>query len=185
MHWCLKSIQYSFLCYKHGSVWLFEFAVIREQQGYLERLDSLMTDKNTVELRYLKTFLVGPPGVGKTTTLNRLLKTIDNISSAGGKAKPLSTLLANCFQVFALVSSDGAEWISSNDLNHETALLFRYLCGCKLEEVPLEQTGMTRSSTKSTTRLSHSILKHTPVRKPEPRSMTADTSKEIMQKKCI
>ena len=118
-----------------------------------------MTDKRTVELRYLKTFLVGPPGVGKTTTLNRLLKIIKNIFSEGDKALPQSTFLANCFQVFAFVSSDGTEWISSNDFNHETTLLFRYLCGCKLEEVPLEQSGKKPSKAKSIARLDHSMSK--------------------------
>ena len=93
-----------------------------------------MTDKDTVDIRYMKTFLVGPPGVGKTTTLNRLLQIIDNICSVGDKDITRSTLLANCVQVFAFVSSDGTEWIASSDLNQEAKLLFRYLCGCKLEE---------------------------------------------------
>ena len=91
-----------------------------------------MSSKTTFDLRYLKIFLVGPPGVGKTTTLDRLLKTMVNICSVGDTHR--STLLANCIQVFAFVSSDGANWISSNDLNKESILLFRYLCGCKLED---------------------------------------------------
>ncbi len=36
-------------------------------------------------------------------------------------------------QVFALVSNDGTEWLSSKDLNEEAALLFRYFCGSDLE----------------------------------------------------
>ena len=38
-------------------------------------------------------------------------------------------------QVFALVSNDGTEWLSSKDLNEEVALLFRYFCGSDLESV--------------------------------------------------
>ena len=53
-----------------------------------------MTDKNTLDIRYLKTFLVGPPGVGKTTTLNRLLKLIINICTAGDRAKVLTVYRA-------------------------------------------------------------------------------------------
>ena len=143
-----------------------------------------MTDKRTVELRYLKTFLVGPPGVGKTTTLNRLLKIVKNIFSEGDKAIPQSTFLANCFQVFAFVSSDGTEWISSNDFNHETTLLFRYLCGCKLEEVPLEQSGKKPSRVKSIARLDHSIPKRMQVSKSgsqENTSTTAARSEEITE----
>ena len=114
--------------------------MIKEQQQHLKRLEDLMTDKDTVDIRYMKTFLVGPPGVGKTTTLNRLLQIIDNICSVGDKDITRSTLLANCVQVFAFVSSDGTKWISSSDLNQEAKLLFRYLCGCKLEEyVPHKQ----------------------------------------------
>ena len=114
---------------------MFLFSVIKEQQQHLKQLDDLMTAKDTIDIRYLKTFLVGPPGVGKTTTLNRLLKVITSILSAGDGAKIPSTLLANCIQVFAFVSGDGVEWIFSSDLNQEAKLLFRYLCGCKLVEV--------------------------------------------------
>ena len=111
-----------------------------------------MSAKDTIDIRYLKTFLVGPPGVGKTTTLNRLLKVITNIVSAGDGAKIPSTLLANCIQVFAFVSCDGAEWIPCGDHNQETKFLFRYLCGCKLEYAVQEQSRQTQSQTKSHTR---------------------------------
>ena len=78
-----------------------------------------MSAKDTIDIRYLKTFLVGPPGVGKTTTLNCLLKVITNIVSAGDGAKIPSTHLANCIQVFAFVSGDGTEWIPCSDHNQE------------------------------------------------------------------
>ena len=91
-----------------------------------------MSGKDTFDLRYLKIFLLGPPGVGKTTTLDRLLKLITNLSST--ERMPRSTLLANCVQVFAFMQSDGSQWISSSDFNEETVLLFRYLCGNKLVE---------------------------------------------------
>ena len=94
-----------------------------------------MKSTNSITLCYLKLFLVGPPFVGKTTTLNRLLKYFKNIHLEPEKAKLRSTLLANCFQVFALVSNDGTEWLSSKDLNEEAALLFRYFCGSDLEFV--------------------------------------------------
>ena len=97
-----------------------------------------MSSKDTFDLQYLKIFLVGPPGVGKTTTLDRLLKVMTNLSS--DKRMPRSTLLANCIQVFAFVSNDGAKWISSSDLNKEAVLLFRYLCGYKLIDTPQEHS---------------------------------------------
>ena len=75
--------------------------VIEEQEQHLKRLKDLMTDKDTIDIRCLKVFLVGPPGVacGKTITLNHLLKVIDNISSSTQKCQ--STLLADCIQVIA------------------------------------------------------------------------------------
>ena len=98
-----------------------------------------MTDKDTIDLCYLKVLLVGPPGVGKTTTLSRLLKAYENICTAGDKAKRRSTLLANCTQVLAFVSQDNAaDWLSSSseddDEDSEAILLIQYLCGDKLEE---------------------------------------------------
>ena len=95
-----------------------------------------MADKDTIDICYLKVLLVGPPGVGKTTTLNRLLKVYANIRTAGDKAKRQSTLLANCTQVLAFVGQDNAaEWLSSSseDNDEEAILLIQYLCGGQLE----------------------------------------------------
>ena len=114
------------------------FSVIQLQKQYLRRLDHLMTDEDTINVCYLKVLLVGPPGVGKTTTLNRLLKAYENICTAGDKAKRRSTLLANCTQVLAFViHENAADWLSSasGDNDEEAILLIRYLCGGKLEEL--------------------------------------------------
>ena len=95
-----------------------------------------MAGKDTIDICYLKVLLVGPPGVGKTTTLNRLLKVYTNIHTAGDKAKHQSTLLANCTQVLAFVGQDNAaEWLasSSGDNDEEATLLIQYLCGGQLE----------------------------------------------------
>ena len=113
------------------------FSVIQLQKQYLRRLDSLMADQDTIDLCYLKVLLVGPPGVGKTTTLNRLLKEFENIRTAGDKAMRRSTLLANCTQVLAFVGQDEAtDWLSSiiGDSDEEAILLIRYLCGYQAEE---------------------------------------------------
>ena len=134
---------------------MFLFSVIKQQQQYLKQLDDLMSAKDTIDIRYLKTFLVGPPGVGKTTTLNRLLKVITNILSVDDGVKIPSTLLANCIQVFAFVSCDGAEWISSSDLNQEAKLLFHYLCGCKLVEVSSKPSSSIQKSILSDSEQKH------------------------------
>ena len=111
--------------------------VIEEQRQYLKQLEDLMIDKDTVDIRYLKTFLVGPPGVGKTTTLNRLLKAMENISISGDKRR--STLLANCIQVVAFVSENAAEWLSSRDVNEETKLLLAYLFTTRSDSTPTKE----------------------------------------------
>ena len=122
---------------------------IKLQKRYLLRLDNLLTGKDTIDLCYLKVLLVGPPGVGKTTTLNRLLKAYENIRAAGDTAKRRSTLLANCTQVLAFVGQDEtADWLSSSigDDDQEAILLIRYLCGDKLEE-PTQDEEVTIPNT--------------------------------------
>ncbi|XP_064386915.1 uncharacterized protein LOC135335371 isoform X2 [Halichondria panicea] len=116
--------------------------VIKWQRRYLDRLMTLMVDKETIDMCTLKLFLVGPPHVGKTTTLNRLLQVYENIRSAGDKAKHPSTLLANCIQVMALINED--EWISSKDVDEEAKMIFGYLCGnVTLDDLDLPKDEMT------------------------------------------
>ena len=168
--------KYYYADIKNWELLILTILVVKEQQQYLKRLEELMSDEDTIDLRYLKTFLAGPPGVGKTTTLNRLLKLFINILSACDEEKPQSTLLANCIHVFALVSSDGTEWISSSNHNHETKLLFRYLCGCKLEDVKYKQIDWTKSHT-----ITNPLPKHYQPRQNEPlqeertKSLRSDT----------
>ncbi len=90
---------------------------------------NLLVDTEAVNICTLKLCLVGPPHVGKTTTLNRLLQVYENIQSAGDKAKHPSTLLANCVQAMALINKETAQWISSKDVDEEAKMMFGYLCG--------------------------------------------------------
>ena len=118
----------------------YNYAVIGEQKRYLKKLDNLMTDKDTISMQYLRLLLVGPPFVGKTTTLGRLLKDIENISSAGDKAKLRSTLLTNCHQVVAYMNKDATEWVCSKDVEEEARILFGYMYSSKVDEVPSAPT---------------------------------------------
>ena len=111
--------------------------VIKLQQQYVPQLEDLINDKDSIELSYLKVFLVGPPGVGKTTTLNRLLKEYENLRTAGERGKRRSTLFANCTQVLAFVGKDNAaDWLSSSsgDSDEEAILLIQYLRGGMLKQ---------------------------------------------------
>ena len=83
-----------------------------------------MNSKTTIDIRYLKLFLIGPPFVGKTTTRDRLLKIIINIAQAEKNPdyNPDSTLLANCNQVLASINKD--EWLFSKNIEEEAQLVF-------------------------------------------------------------
>ncbi|XP_064387029.1 uncharacterized protein LOC135335458 [Halichondria panicea] len=133
--------------------------VIKSQRRYLNRLMTLMVDKETIDICTLKLCLVGPPHVGKTTTLNRLLQVYENIQSAGDKAKHASTLLATCIQVMALINED--EWISSKNVDEEAKMIFGYLCGnLTLDEIdiPKEETTKAESGQRL---VAHSSDEHT------------------------
>ena len=120
--------------------------VMTEQQRNLEILNNLMTDEDTIDVCYPRLFLVGPPSVGKTTTLNRLLGEFENIDSAGDKAKLRSTLLANCKQILAFVNENTAKWLSSKDVDEETKLLFGYLRENKSETTPNKKRSIATST---------------------------------------
>ncbi|XP_064389445.1 uncharacterized protein LOC135337437 [Halichondria panicea] len=120
--------------------------IMTEQQRNLEILNNLMTDEDTIDVCYPRLFLVGPPSVGKTTTLNRLLGEFENIDSAGDKAKLRSTLLANCKQILAFVNENTAKWLSSKDVDEETKLLFGYLRESKSETTPNKKRSIATST---------------------------------------
>ena len=116
---------------------VYSFAVLSSEipKKYLRKLEDIMTGKDTINLCYLKVLLVGPPGVGKTTTLNRLLKVYKNISAAGDKAKRRSTLLTDCTQVLAFVGEEQTDWLTSNDnRDEESRLVVQYLCDIETEQ---------------------------------------------------
>ncbi|XP_064405548.1 uncharacterized protein LOC135350490 isoform X3 [Halichondria panicea] len=102
---------------------------------YLKKLDELMTDKNnTIELHYLKTHFIGPSGIGKTTTRQRLVGSITNLSLLPeDQRKRCSTLLAECEQVLAFVDKSGTklEFKASSSLEEETQFIFSYLMSCE------------------------------------------------------
>ena len=148
-----------FECIQFNNYCSFLYAVIGEQKRYLKKLDDLMTDKDTISMQYLRLLLVGPPFVGKTTTLGRLLKDIENISSAGDKAKLRSTLLTNCHQVVAYMNKDATEWVCSKDVEEEAKILFGYMYSSKVDEVP---SAPTEKKTKTVPESE----KHTSIPKP-------------------
>ena len=141
-----------------------------------------MTVENTINLRYLKLFLVGPPGVGKTTSLERLHKEIVNILSAGDKKKISSTILANCIQVLAFVSGNEAdsEWLSSSNLDEEAQILFRYMCSTfdQVSESPDEEEGDSTPPEPTPKMKVAAQSKEEPKRKTSPRKTTNPKKKK-------
>ena len=88
----------------------------------------------TIELHYLKTHFIGPSGLGKTTTRQRLVGSITNLSLLPeDQRKRCSTLLAECEQVLAFVDKSGTklEFKASSSLEEETQFIFSYLMSCE------------------------------------------------------
>ncbi len=152
---------------KFNIYYSFLYAVIGEQKRYLKKLDDLMTDKETIFMQYLCLFLVGPPSVGKTTTLSRLLKDIKNISSAGDKAKLRSTLLTNCHQVVAYMNKDATEWVCSKNVEEEAKILFGYMYSSKVPSAPSEEKTKTVSENEKHTKVARPPSPEKPRLKPQ------------------
>ena len=115
-----------------------------------------MTDKNnTIELHYLKTHFIGPSGLGKTTTRQRLVGSITNLSLLPeDQRKRCSTLLAECEQVLAFVDKSGTklEFKASSSLEEETQFIFSYLMSCEsIEETPKKQPTKETTDPKNQT----------------------------------
>ncbi len=107
----------------------------------------------TIELHYLKTHFIGPSGLGKTTTRQRLVGSITNLSLLPeDQRKRCSTLLAECEQVLAFVDKSGTklEFKASSSLEEETQFIFSYLMSCE----PIEDSTVSppkEQPTKETT----------------------------------
>ncbi len=106
-------------------------ASLQEQLKYVHKLDELLRDKkNTINVRYLKLYLIGLSGLGKTTFRKRLLGHLLNLASIPLQdRKRCSTLLAECNQVLAVSSDSKLILKSSTDIDKETQLIFAYLIG--------------------------------------------------------
>ena len=106
-------------------------ASVEEQLKYVHKLNELLRDKkNTINLRYLKLYLIGLSGLGKTTLRKRLLGHLLNLASIPPQdRKRCSTLLAECNQVLAVSSDSKLILKASTDIDNETQLIFAYLIG--------------------------------------------------------
>ena len=136
-----------------------------------------MTDKNnTIELHYLKTHFIGPSGIGKTTTRQRLVGSITNLSLLPeDQRKRCSTLLAECEQVLAFVDKSGTklEFKASSSLEEETQFIFSYLMSCEPIEdsntsPPKEQPPQETTDPKKQTQLNIDEAPVSPTDQPTP-----------------
>ena len=170
------------VCYPRRSliiIALSSYAVIGEQKRYLKKLEDLITDKDTISMQYLRLLLVGPPSVGKTTTLSRLLKDIVNISSAGDKAKLRSTLLTNCHQVVAYMNKDATEWVCSKDAEEEAKILFGYMYSSKVDKVPTAPTEKKTKTVPESEKLTNTA-KPPSLEKPRPKPPHSETQNRLI-----
>ncbi len=104
-----------------------------------------MSDKeNTIELQYFKMHFISPSGIGKTTTRQRLVGSITNLSSLPkDQGKRCSTLLAECEQVLAFVSKSRVKiaFKAAEDPEEEKQLIFSYLMSCE----PIKDSNISQS----------------------------------------
>ncbi|XP_064387204.1 uncharacterized protein LOC135335598 isoform X4 [Halichondria panicea] len=124
---------------------------VEEQLKYVHKLNELLTDtENTINIRYLKLYLIGLSGLGKTTFRKRLLGQLLNLASIPPQdRKRCSTLLAECTQVLAVSSDSKLILKASTDIDNETQLIFAYMIG--LQQVL--RTAISKTVVKSADQL--------------------------------
>ena len=123
-----------------------------ERDKYLDKLAELMNAEDTIHLRYLKLYLIGMSGLGKTTFRKCLTRVFANISSLPPEERQCcSTYLAECTQVLAVLSGYRLEMKVSESIDEETQFLFHYL-----------YSGRTGESDKPTNKANPDQLKNPP-----------------------
>ena len=90
-----------------------------------------MEDTEQIDMQYLKLYLIGLPGVGKTTFRKRLTKSLVNISSLPLKDRQhYSTHLAECIQTLCILQDEEHFDVEiSESLDDEMKAIFKYLLG--------------------------------------------------------
>ena len=90
-----------------------------------------MEDTEQIDMQYLKLYLIGLPGVGKTTFRKRLTKSLVNISSLPLEDRQnYSTHLAECIQTLCILQDEEHFDVEiSKSLDDEMKAIFKYLLG--------------------------------------------------------
>ena len=146
-------------------------------------------ESGTIELHYLKTHFIGPSDLGKTTTRQRLVGSITNLSLLPeDQRKRCSTLLAECEQVLAFMDKSGTklEFKASSNLEEETQFIFSYLMSCE----PIEDSTVSNTSppkeqpTQETTdpKIEDSTVSNISLPKEQPTKKTTDPKKQTQLK---
>ena len=115
--------------------------------------DELMSDtENSIILHYIKMYLIGSSGLGKSTTRNRLIGLITNLATLPlEERKRCSTRLAECTQMLAVMDKDKSKLTLkvSGDHDEETRMLFAYALSSKstaTKDTPPVPESSTESS---------------------------------------
>ena len=98
---------------------------------YLQKFNELMEDTEQIDMQYLKLYLIGLPGVGKTTFRKRLTRSLVNISSLPLEDRQhYSTHLAECIQTLCILQDEEHFDVEiSESLDDEMKAIFKYLLG--------------------------------------------------------
>ncbi len=111
--------------------------VFTNADKYLQKFDELMEDTERIDMQYLKLYLIGLPGVGKTTFRKRLTKSLVNISSLPPEDREYySTHLAECIQTLCIFDEENFDMKLFESLDDEIKAYFRYLLGMTEKREP-------------------------------------------------
>ena len=114
--------------------------------------DELMSDtENSIILHYIKMYLIGSSGLGKSTTRNRLIGLITNLATLPlEERKRCSTRLAECTQMLATMDMDKSKLTLKvcDDHDEETRMLFAYALSSK-STATKDTPPVPKSSTES------------------------------------
>ncbi len=112
---------------------MYSFCFPLHADKYLQKFDELMEDTEKIDVQYLKLYLIGLPGVGKTTFRKRLTRDrfFVNISSLPLKDRQhYSTHLAECIQTLCILQDESNFDLEiSENLDDEMKVIFKYLLG--------------------------------------------------------